>query len=750
MEPFRNPVLPADQRVKDLLQRMTINEKVGQLNQRLYGFKIYKRDGAHITLTPEFESELTRWGGLGVLYGLFRADPWTERTLETGIPASLSKKTYNLVQKRVIDSSRFGIPALMSTESPHGHQALNGYLLPVCLAMGATFAPELVRSAFSVVGRQLKEQGVDLALISVLDVLRDPRWGRSEECFSEDPLLCSVMADAAVTGCMEQGVDVVAKHFCAQGETTGGLNTSPASIGLRELNEIHLPPAKAAVQAGVKGIMAAYNEIDGIPCHANPELLRDILRNELGFEGVVMADGAAVDRLDLITGGAIASGALALKSGVDVSLWDEGFTKLEEAVDRGLVDETLLDEAAARVLKLKFQRGLFEHPYLDESISGSKFTIDEYPQSHELARQSVVLLKNENNLLPLSNSIRKIAVIGPAADDIYTQLGDYTPPIEPGHGITLWKGLKQLAPYGIELCRADGCGIRDGTQEGINEAVALAKSSDVVILALGGSSSRFAGETKFDLNGAMIHDGEVYMDCGEGVDTAELSLPGRQNELAKAVYAAKIPVITVITAGRPYAITSIDNETNALLYAFYPGPWGGKALAEIVFGTVNPSGRLPVSLPRSVGQLPCCYNRKASNTELRYCEMPNTPLFSFGYGLSYTTYKVDSVKTESGNEPTVKVSFRISNSGGCGGYAVPMLYIRWLRGDTTPREKELKAFKKIWLETGQHSDVIFELDKKMLSRLNADMKSIPGKGHILLTLIEGSTEHWRGEVEVSC
>ncbi|MCL2392985.1 MAG: beta-glucosidase, partial [Oscillospiraceae bacterium] len=235
MELFRNSSLPPRERAKDLLSRMTIAEKVGQLNQRLYGFGIYERDNENFRFTEEFEKELNRWGGLGVLYGLFRADPWSARTVENGIPARLAAKAYNLVQKKVIEASRFGIPTLMSTECPHGHQALDGYLLPVCLAMGATFDTDLVKSAFNVVGQQVSSQGADLALVSVLDVLRDPRWGRSEECFGEDPYLCSVMADAVVSGCIDSGVDVVAKHFCAQGEATGGLNAAPASIGDREL-----------------------------------------------------------------------------------------------------------------------------------------------------------------------------------------------------------------------------------------------------------------------------------------------------------------------------------------------------------------------------------------------------------------------------------------------------------------------------------------------------------------------------------
>jgi len=745
MDAFRNPALSAHLRAKDLLPRLSITEKVGQLNQRLYGFGIYERSGEDFTFTEEFENELARWGGLGVLYGLFRADPWSGRTADTGIPAHRAAKVYNLVQRKVIEASRWGIPALMSTECPHGHQALDGYLLPVCLAMGATFAPDLVHSAFGVVAEQIRAQGIDFALISVLDVLRDPRWGRSEECFGEDPFLCSVMASAAVKGCTEHGTYAVAKHLCAQGETTGGLNASAASIGKRELLEIHLPPAQAAVQAGAAGFMAAYNEIDGVPCHANSRLLRDTLRDEWGFGGVVMADGTATDRLDIITGDNMASGATALAAGVDISLWDEAFTKLEKAVSLGLVDESALDEAVLRVLTLKFERGLFESAYLDESVPAQEFTIEKYPQSLELARHSPVLLKNENNLLPLAENIRKIAVIGPAADDLYLQLGDYTPPVNAGCATTLWDGLRQLATPGTKLMRATGCSLRDGSDREIDEAVALANQADVVILALGGSSSRYLG-ARFDINGAVIHDGEVYMDCGEGVDSSSLLLPGLQHELAKALFETGVPIVTVIIAGRPYALPDIDCRCHALIYSFYPGPWGGKAIAELLFGITAPAGRLPASLPRSPGQLPCYYNRKATDAEQQYCDLSGSPLYAFGHGLSYTSFDISDVAAEQTTDLSVSVSFSIANTGQCGGYAVAMLFIRWLRGDVTPRVKELKAFSKVWLLPGERKVVALMLGAAELSRLGLDMRRLPGKGLLRLILEEGGAEFWRDEL----
>ena len=433
MEQYKNPSLPPETRADDLLSRMTLREKVGQLTQRLYGFGIYNRNGEEITLSGEFEEEVARYSGLGTLYGLHRADPWSGKNFETGLVGDLSVRLRNQIQKYVIEHSRFGIPVLFSTECPHGHQALDGYLLSVNLASGCSFAPDLLEEASKVSGQQLKSMGIDLALVSALDVLRDPRWGRSEECFGEDPYLSSRMAEAAVRGIQGQGVDVVAKHLCAQGETTGGVNASAARIGERELREIHLPPVKACVDAGVAAFMAAYNEIDGVYCHANHWLLTELLREEYGFGGFVMSDGVAIDQLDAVTGDRTASGALALNAGVDMGLWDTGFQQLEEAVARGLVREERIDEAVKRILTVKFRRGLFDDPYIPETADYCRYTHERYPQVKKLAEHSLVLIKNKNKILPLTG--KKVGLVGPNADAIYNQLGDYPLPCAVAAGL---------------------------------------------------------------------------------------------------------------------------------------------------------------------------------------------------------------------------------------------------------------------------------------------------------------------------
>ena len=642
MEKYQDAALSPRERAEDLLEKMTLKEKVGQLNQRLYGFRIYERDGENVTFTEEFREEVEKMGGLGVLYGFYRADPWEDKDENTGITIGLSGKAYNALQKYVLDHSRLGIPVMMSSECPHGHQALGGGLLPVNLAAGATFDPEALKEGYEACGRQLKSGHVELALMSALDVLRDPRWGRSEECYSEDPYLSSRMAAAAVTGMQSEGVSCVAKHFCGQGETTGGVNASAARIGEQELREIHFPAMQACCDAGVDGVMAAYNEIDGVYCHSNPWLLRDVLREEMGFQGIVMADGLAVDFLKNTEGDTLHAGATALKAGVDVGLWDESFSRLGEAVEKGLVDEKLLDEAVLRVLELKFKRGLFEHPYMEENmLEAEEAGIN--AASLKLARESAVLLKNEKQVLPLKDHYKKIALIGYHAADRYAMLGDYTPMPE-SSCVTVLSGMKNEAPEGVSVEYAMGSGFNQADGAELEKALKLAKESDVIVVAAGGSSSRFGGAV-FDGNGAVSKEsGSLSMDCGEGMDSAMCHIPAAQEELILELSKLGKPLVVLLIAGRPYCIEEIEKASDAVLYSFYPGPMGGKALADLVYGNCCPSGRLPASLPRHVGQLPVYYNSRSSSTAA-YRDMESLPLHTFGEGLSYTGFSISDVRT---------------------------------------------------------------------------------------------------------
>ena len=744
---YKDASLPTAERVNDLLSHMTLREKVGQLNQRLYGFRAYERKGDEITLTKETIEEAKYFGGLGVVYGLYRADPWSAKTEENGLSKEYAIKGYNLLQRCCLEHSRLGIPLLLSSECPHGHQALDGYLLPVNLAAGATFDSKLYKEAVSVCAHQLKQMGVNLSLVSALDVARDPRWGRTEECFGEDPYLCSCFAKAAVEGTQSEGVAMVAKHFCAQGETTGGVNASAARIGERELREIHLPAAKACCEAGVKGVMAAYNEIDGVYCHMNHHLLTEILRDEFGFDGIVMADGVALDRLQEAVGDEPHAAALALFAGVDVSLWDNVFPYLEDAVKDGLLEESLLDEAVKRVLTLKFEQGLFEHPYLPEDSKEESYTMEKYPQSLQLARESVVLLKNQN-VLPLKTSDQKILVLGPSADDIYRMLGDYTPPVSDENSFTLLKGLEYLA--GDRIIKT--CSYTALTEEKKKEVQKLIDWADVVIMAIGGSSSRFGGAL-FDNNGAAVVQGtqkdskdsdlvrknrEAWaMDCGEGMDSSTLSLPGDQLDWFLFVRESNKPLISIVVAGRPYAISEIASKTDALLYSFYPGPYGGLALAQLLYGQESPSGRLPISIPAHVGQLPVYYNPKRSYEAMKYWDEEDHALYEFGEGFGYgqLSYENMTLQKETDHDSfTYKVTFSVSNKSDADDFAVPQLYVRDIAASTVRRVRELKGFTKTSLKAGQTKQISIVLDKAAFTIWNLNMKQVvePGEFEILL------------------
>lgn len=743
MEKYKMPSVPLEERVQDLLSRMNLKEKVGQLNQRMYGWDAYVRHEEGFTLTEAFKQEVAFGGGMGALYGLFRSDPWSGVNYENGITAAESAEAANMVQRYVMENTRLGIPVLLSEECPHGHQALDGTLLPVNLAVGSTWNPALMQQAYANVAAEIRSRGAHIGLVSALDILQDPRWGRSEECFSEDPHLAARFTEAAVRGMQGDGPDglagpdkvaVVLKHLCGQGAAQGGRNAGPAAIGQRELREIHLPAARAGMAAGAAGFMAAYNEIDGIPCHANKGLLTGILREEWKFDGIVMADGCAIDRLLTLTGSHESAAALALSSGVDLSLWDKSFSTLEATVQQGLVSEALIDQAVSRVLMLKFRLGLFDRPYTEKLRAISVVGRPEFKQINlQVARESAVLLKNEGNLLPLGEAgpLRRIAVIGPNADRLYNQLGDYTSVQRKGTGTTVLQGIRMCAPEGVEVVHAWGCGIRDTSTAGLDEAVEAAKGADVAVLVLGGSSARqFGGD--FDSNGAAIvsEGSPSEMDCGEGVDLAELTLGGIQRQLTEAIAATGTPVVAVIIQGRPHALSGIEDISDAVLCAWYPGMEGGRAIGEILFGKVNPSGKLPVSLPHSAAQLPVYYNQKDPGRPRVYVDMPSAALYPFGYGLSYTAFEygevdlsrseVATAELEEGSRITATV--RVKNVGDRNGAETVQLYIRARESGITRRLAELKAFRKIEIPPGEQRTVSFSLGREELAIWNREMR----------------------------
>ncbi|MFF5850504.1 glycoside hydrolase family 3 N-terminal domain-containing protein [[Kitasatospora] papulosa] len=732
---FRDPGMPVADRVRDLLSRMTLTEKVGQVNQRMYGWDAYERTASGHRLTDAFRAEVAAGDGMGALYGLQRADPWSGVTAETGIGAADGARVADAVQRHVVGSTRLGIPVLLVEEMPHGLQALDGTLLPVNLAVGATWDPELYEEAARLAAAQLRARGGHVALVSALDLVRDPRWGRAEECFGEDPYLAARFTEALVRGAQGPageaiGPDraaVVLKHFAGQGATVGGRNSAATELGLRELHEIHLVAARAGVRAGAAGLMAAYNEFDGVPCAANPRLLTGILRERWGFEGLVMADGLAVDRLVRLAGDPVAAGAMALRAGTDLSLWDDCYPRLGEAVRRGLVEEAALDRAVGRVLALKFRLGLFERPY----------TVEQVPDpgglerlSKRMARECVTLLAHDGVTLPLAGlpSVT-LAVIGPNADSVPQQIGDYTAPQRPGTGGGVLAGLRAAAPEGTEVTYARGCGLVGGDLSGLPEAVALAAGADVAVLVLGGSSAR-ERDTRFDANGAavVLAGNPVEMTCGEGVDLAELGLPEGQSALLDAVSATGTPVVVVLVQGRPHALPDLTGKAAAVLSAWYPGPWGGRAVADVLFGEAEPQGRLPVSVPRSAAQLPVFYNGKDHGYR-GYVDQPATARHPFGHGLSYTTVEygeprlslaaagVDAFAGDGdGSRAPVSCEVRVSNTGARPVRETVQLYVRRVRGGTTwPRTRELRGFVQVELAPGESTEVTFPVEAGTLA-----------------------------------
>ncbi|MFC8131961.1 glycoside hydrolase family 3 N-terminal domain-containing protein [Streptomyces sp. NPDC057302] len=737
---YREAGAPVADRVRDLLARMTLTEKVGQVNQRMYGWDAYERTPEGHRLTDAFRAEVAAFDGMGALYGLQRADPWSGVTFTDGITAADAARVADSVQRHVMSSTRLGIPVLLVEEVPHGHQALDGTVLPVNLAVGATWDPELYEAAAAGAAAQLRARGGHVALVSALDLVRDPRWGRAEECFGEDPYLAARFTQALVRGMQGGGAAfapdraaVVLKHFAGQGATVGGRNSAATELGPRELHEIHLVAARAGVRAGAAGVMAAYNEYDGLPCAANRELLTGLLRERWGFTGLVMADGCALDRLVRLAGDPVAAGALALGAGTDLSLWDGCFPRLAEAVERGLVSEDALDAAVARVLALKFRLGLFERPFVGESPERDR-ALDEL--SERLARESIVLLSHDGQTLPLATPAR-IAVIGPNADALPQQLGDYTAPQRPGTGLTVLDGIRAVAPPHTEVTYARGCDLVGDDHAGIADAVALAAGADTAVLVLGGSSAREA-DTRFDSNGAaLVASGTpVGMTCGEGVDLAELSLQYGQLTLLDAVAATGTPVVVVLVQGRPHALPEQVGRARAVLSAWYPGPWGGRAIADVLFGRAEPEGRLPVSVPRSAAQLPVFYNAKDHGYR-GYVDQPATALHAFGHGLSYTTVEYGEPRLSRSQvpvtDPALTCTVAVTNTGARAVRETVQLYVRRVSGSSSwPRVRELRGFARLDLAPGEHAEVAFVVDADTLASPDRTLEYAVEPGELLL------------------
>lgn len=739
---YKDRTKPIPERVEHLLGLMTLEEKAGQLVQP-FGWQTYEHINGEIRLTEAFKKQIEQ-AGVGSLYGVLRADPWTGVTLESGLSPREGAEAVNTIQRYAIENSRLGIPILIGEECSHGHMAIGATVFPVPLSLGSTWNVDLYREMCRAVGRETRSQGGAVTYSPVLDVVRDPRWGRTEECFGEDAHLISEMAVASVEGLQgekldgEDSVAATLKHFVGYGSSEGGRNAGPVHMGRRELLEVDLLPFRKAVEAGAASIMPAYNEIDGVPCTTNQELLEDVLRNDWGFDGMVITDCGAIDMLasghDVAADGRDAA-VQAIRAGIDMEMSGEMFGKhLVKAVHAGQLEEEVLDRAVRRVLTLKFRLGLFESPYADpdraEQVIGSAEHVE---LARKLAGEGIVLLKNEG-VLPLAPGAGKIAVIGPNADVGYNQLGDYTSPQPRDKVTTVLGGIRtKLADTPEQVLYAPGCRIKGDSREGFEFALSTAEQADTVVMVVGGSSARDFGEGSIDLKtGAskVTGNSESDMDCGEGIDRLSLSLSGVQLELIQEIHKLGKPLVVVYINGRPIAEPWIDEHADAILEAWYPGQEGGHAVADILFGDVNPSGRLTVSIPKHVGQLPVYYNGKRSRGK-RYLEVDSQPRYPFGFGLSYTEFTYDKLSVSSDSihkNEEVQVRVEVKNTGQRAGAEVVQLYVTDVASTVTRPGKELKGFRKVFLQPGESKTVEFTVGPEQLQYIGANYEPVVEPG----------------------
>ncbi|MBR1889511.1 MAG: glycoside hydrolase family 3 C-terminal domain-containing protein [Alloprevotella sp.] len=732
---YKDARLPVSVRVADLLDRMTLEEKLGQL-RCLPGWEMYSRHGAEeVAPTALFYEAEASPAPVGSFWAVLRADPWTKKTLDNGLNPRLAARTLNALQHHAVEQTRLGIPLLFLEECPHGHMAIGTTVFPTGIALASTWDESLLCKVGAAIGREARAQGSGLALGPVLDISRDPRWSRVEEAFGADPVLAGTLGKAFVSG-MEQHIPSCLKHFAAYGVPVGGHNGGMAQVGERMLRSELLPPFEQAVKGGAHSLMTSYNAIDGLPASADSHLLRDILRQEWGFDGLVVSDLYALDGLvgtHRLARDKKGAARLALQAGVDLDLGGNVFGQpLHQAIQEKTIDTSLLDSAVSHVLRIKFELGLFENPYVDESIAAQIVESREHRNlARQAAREGIVLLKN-TGLLPLSKQLRRIAVIGPNADAPYNQLGDYTAPQSDASVVTPLEGIRQLVGENCKVDYVRGCGVRDTAHCDIARAVEVARQAEVAIVVVGGSSARDF-RTNYEETGAARTDAAdkeaiADMDCGEGFDRATLRLLGQQEALLRAVLATGTPTVVVYIEGRPLLKDVATDKADALLTAWYPGAEGGAALAEVLFGEYNPAGRLPLDIPRSEGQLPVHY---AQGYGAPYTDAPSSPQYPFGYGLSYTQFVYSDISTEvlPADSALVRVSCEVANTGSRDGEEVVQLYVRDEEASVVTPRLQLKKFVRLPLRVGQKERVEFTLSREDLSLFNQALQRVfePGR-----------------------
>ena len=749
---YKNAGLPVNRRVTDLLGRMTVEEKVAQLVCLWQQKPQPKPAGDMSTDRGDFSPEkaaIVMKNGIGqISRQRERKDP-----RESAIFA-------NAVQKFLLEKTRLGIPAMFHDEALHGHMAQKGTSFPQPIALACSWDLDLIGKVFTAAAIEARARGGHQVLGPNLDLARDPRWGRTEETYGEDPYLVSRMGVACITALQGKGPGVdgehviaTAKHYAAHGQPEGGTNIAPANYSERVIREFFLPSFHAAVtEAGIMSVMPSYNEIDGVPSHASKFLLEKVLRQEWGFTGLIASDYYGIPQLQglhHVAADKMEAARLALEAGVDIELPDpDCYPTIPQLLKDGKISEAALDKAVGRNLKAKFLLGLFEDPYVDlERAAQITNSQPNRELAAEAARRSIVLLKNENNLLPLDrNSLKSIAVIGPNADRVH--LGGYSD--NPGRGISVLQGITDKLGGKIKLTYAAGCKI---TQEGGNwwadtshlsnpaddakliaEAVEAAKMSDVAVVVVGGNE---------DTNK------EGWADNHLG-DRDSLDLVGRQNDLVKAVVETGKPTIVMLINSGPLSVNYIAQNVPAILEGFYLGQETGVAVADVLFGDSNPAGKLAVSFPRTVGQLPIYYNHKPT-AKRGYLFSSKEPLFPFGFGLSYTTFEYSNLKVtpeQIGPGGRADVTVTVTNNGKRAGDEIVQLYIRDLVSSVTRPVMELKDFKRITLAPGESKTVTMAITPEKLSFLDLNMNRIVEPGWFDIMVGTSSVKYQKAKLEV--
>jgi beta-glucosidase len=746
---YRDPAQPVEKRVEDLLSRMTLAEKVGQLNMPCVYVNELGRDIAAKTEGVQKFAAGTYTTEIGPGGGFF--------TLSNEILPNGSRQQaefLNKLQKIAIEQTRLGIPLLETEEGTHGVMCSGKTIHPEGPGLGSTWNMDLIRRIYASEALEARSVGIHELFTLVVEPNRDPRLGRNQEGYSEDPYLCSRIAYNIVRGAQGAGLSsqeaVVAGlcHYPGQSQPASGFERGAMEISERMLREIFLVPWAAGIRdAGARGVMATYPEIDSVPAHASSKILTGILRQELGFQGLVLSEGGGIGTLvyEHLARDQKEAGQLAMRAGVDVGIsYESGYMGgLIESVQEGKVSLEDIDRSVRRVLRQKFDLGLFDHPYVDvDRAANVTHSAAHQALALQAARESIVLLKNDG-MLPLKKDLGTIAVIGPNADDTLNQLGDYAPHSVLQEIVTVLGGIKRAVSPRTKVLYARGCDVIKPDTSGFAEAVSAAKNADVAIVVVGENGRADKGQAT----------------DGEGFDVASLDLTGVQEDLVKAVHATGKPTVVVLINGRPLSVRWIAEKIPALVEAWLPGERGGDAVAEVLFGDYNPSGRLPVTVPRSVGQLPAYYNYKpskeywiASGWGRRYVDMPGTPLYDFGYGLSYTKFDYANLRispTVTGTQGEVEVAADVRNSGGRAGEEVVQLYIRDEIASVSRPVKELRGFEKVALQPGETRTVRFKLTRKDLTILDRSLKPVvePGVFKVMVGHSSGDIR-LNGEFEV--